>query len=256
MKIRNILLLCLAALTTLGAVSCGKDDNNNSNNGGETPNSLVGTKWGNTDYAMTLTFTSATNVHIRVASVEEDDDYDMLKDGDVVITEIDATYTYDNGQGDITSVDEDGHTEVVHFTVSGNTMTLSEMGYQIQLTRGVDGGTNPSYDPEDPPVVGELDNTTWSYMNLDQDAGIYESHTVVFVYGTCLYTYVYDDENLGAQTEEQYTGAYTYANGNGSAQLSTEDGSSSLGASFSVSGNQMTFTVNDRTYTLEKFNWD
>ena len=47
MKMKRYLIMCLAALMTVGLASCDKDNDNNDNNGGNGNNttSLVNTYW-------------------------------------------------------------------------------------------------------------------------------------------------------------------------------------------------------------------
>lgn len=130
---KKFLSMAFVAVAMLGFTACGDDDE-----GGATPNALTGTEWvySETDteteegvtYAMTLNanlkFLTATNgtLDLNVSTTVNGQPAGSYSDNTAF------TYTYDNGRGTMTAIDEEtGETMSTSFTVNGNKLTMIDV---------------------------------------------------------------------------------------------------------------------------------
>ena len=257
---KNILMMCFAALTVVGMNSCNKD-----NNSGTTPTNLDGTVWYYADGD--LQGTEMVTGYVlgfdqgKAAYVQElfnPQDYDSIE----VLLNCVGQYEYADGNGSVHFYSEDGSVDygVATFTVDGNTLTLTFDGKTLPFTRtelpfGPDDPDDPDdpYNPggEDPNNGSDINNTAWMYSYTipaddPDEEDITIQHTLAFTYGYCVYTY--DDEEYDTH---QYTGSYNYSNGSGSATLTSEE-EGRLDVTFTVSGNSLTLRYGSTTINMTK----
>lgn len=141
---KKFLYVALMTFVMIGMSACSKDDD-----------VLTGTKWAGqiteTENGLTITadvaveFTTETAGKMSVAMVMTDELRQMLIAFGMTEEEIaemaeveteDFTYTYDGeSKGTITIKDEDGPDSIVNFTVDGDTLTLTEEGHNVVLTK-------------------------------------------------------------------------------------------------------------------------
>ena len=243
MKMKRILMLCFAALMTVGMVACEKDKgegngnggNNGGNGGGNNggPTTLVGTTWQDATGFITFSFPDATTVT-------------MSSGGNGT----DGTYTYDGAtsSGTMSIAGVINYT----FTVSGTTMNImNENGEITFVLHKVEGGGSQT--------DNEMANTTW----MGEDATTSHDYTMIFngsngvIYSDSWYIED-DDYNVIDEGDLTYMGNYTYEDGHGTVTMNNmtpeEGGAATLTGSFRVAEDVMQLTLSDGTdVTLTKF---
>lgn len=265
MKMKTLFMVCLTALTAAGLSSCSKENNN-----ATTPTNLDGTVWYYADGD--LNGTEMVTGYVlgfdqgKAGFVQERFDPQDSENIEEILNCV-GTYEYADGQGSIHFYSEDHSVDygVATFSVDGNTLTLTFNGTTLPFIRtelpdNPFGPDDPD-DPDNPNPGGEvpnpnpgsdLDNTVWMYSytipanDPEEEEDINITHLLVFTYGHCIYTY--NDEDYDTH---QFKGSYNYANGSGSATLSSEE-DGDINVSFTVSGNNLMLSYGTTIISMTK----
>ena len=136
---KKILYFAVMALFMAGMTACEDEPVNNGGNGGNGSGPLVGTEWALEEteteveegvtitdtFIETLSFTTSTSGKLSIDMVETANGVQVYSYSDFVEFTYAFSGTVSQGQGTITSVDEEtGETENWQFTVSGNQLTV------------------------------------------------------------------------------------------------------------------------------------